>query len=185
VTALGQVLGANGQVGRIAVQVARLLGARRVTGVVHREAPLRLASRLVAAGEGVVDVPPKLSARTRVFTAGQGRKTDPTDAQAVALAATRMRGLHPVTDDAQLAVLRVLADRRRSLGEDHIRMICQLLANLIPGGAKKALSAAKARVLLGRVRPRDRAGQARRRVAAELMRTWSASTSARRPPTGN
>ena len=168
-TALGQMLGANGQVGRIAVQVARLLGARRVTGVVHREAPLRLASRLVAAGEGVVDAPPKLSARTRVFTAVQGRKTDPTDAQAVALAATRMRGLRPVSDDAQLAVLRVLADRRRSLGEDHIRMICQLLADLIPGGAKKALSAAKARVLLGRVRPRDRAGQARRRVAAELI----------------
>ena len=36
--------------------------------------------RLVAAGEQVVDVPPKLSARTRVFTAGQGRKTDATDA---------------------------------------------------------------------------------------------------------
>jgi transposase len=48
-----------------------------------------LASRLVAAGEQVVDVPPKLSARTRVFTAGQGRKTDVTDAHAIALAATR------------------------------------------------------------------------------------------------
>ena len=47
-----------------------------------------LASRLVAAGEQVVDVPPKLSARTRVFTAGQGRKTDATDAHAIALAAT-------------------------------------------------------------------------------------------------
>jgi transposase len=129
------------------------------------------ASRLVAAGERVVDVPPKLSARTRVFTAGQGRKTDATDAHAIALAATRMRGLRLVSDDAQLAVLRVLADRRRSLGEDHIRMICQLhqlLADLIPGGAKKALSAAQARALLARVRPRDRAGQARRRVAAEL-----------------
>jgi hypothetical protein len=30
-----------------------------------------IAARLVAAGEQVVDVPPKLSARTRVFTAGQ------------------------------------------------------------------------------------------------------------------
>ena len=51
-----------------------------------------LASRLVAEGEQVLDVPPKLSARTRVFTAGQGRKTDATDAHSVALAATRMRG---------------------------------------------------------------------------------------------
>ena len=131
-----------------------------------------LASRLVAEGEQVVDVPPKLSARTRVFTAGQGRKTDATDAHSVALAATRMRGLHLVTDDVQLEVLRVLADRRRALGEDHTRMICQLhrlLLELIPGGAKKALSAAQARALLARVRPRDPAGQARRRVAAELI----------------
>ena len=67
----------------------------------------QLASWLVAAGERVVDVPPKLSARTRVFTAGQGRKTDATDAHAVALAATRSNGLHPVTGDAQLEVLRV------------------------------------------------------------------------------
>jgi hypothetical protein len=46
-------------------------------------------------------------------------------------------------DDEQLAVLRVLADRRRSLGEDHTRMISQLhqlLLELIPGGAKKDLS---------------------------------------------
>jgi Transposase len=46
----------------------------------------QLASWLVAAGEQVVDVPPKLSARTRVFTAGQRRKTDATDAHAIALA---------------------------------------------------------------------------------------------------
>jgi transposase len=71
-----------------------------------------------------------------------------------------------------LRVLRVLADWRRSLGEDHSRMICQLhqlLLELIPGGAKKALSAAQAKVLLARVRPRDLAGQARRRVAAGLV----------------
>ena len=132
----------------------------------------QLASWLAGAGEQVVDVPPKLSARTRVFTAGQGRKTDATDAHAIALAATRMKGLRPVRGDARLEVLRVLADRRRALGEDHIRMICQLhrlLLELIPGGAKKALSAAQARALLARVRPRDPAGQARRRVAAELI----------------
>jgi hypothetical protein len=40
-------------------------------------------------------------------------------------------------------------------------MVCQLhqlLADLIPGGAKKALSAAQARALLARIRPRDPAG---------------------------
>jgi transposase len=131
-----------------------------------------VASRLLADGEQVVDVPPKLSARARVFSTGQGRKTDATDAHSVALVATRMAGLRLVVDDEQLAVLRILADRRRSLGEDHTRMVSQLhrlLLELIPGGAKKDLSAAQAKVLLATVRPRDAAGKTRRRVAAELI----------------
>jgi transposase len=131
-----------------------------------------IASRLLADGQDVVDVPPKLPARTRVFATGQGRKTDATDAHSVALAATRMPGLRRVADDQQLAVLRIVADRRRSLGEDHTRMVSQLhqlLLELIAGGAKKDLSAAQAKALLARVRPRDAAGKARRRVAAELV----------------
>ena len=51
-------------------------------------------------------------------------------------------------------------------------MVCQLhqlLLELIPGGAKKSLSAAQAKALLARVRPRDAAGRARRQVAAELI----------------
>ena len=131
-----------------------------------------VAMRLLAVGEEVVDVPPKLSARTRVFATGQGRKTDATDAHSVALVGTRMAGLRPVVDDEQLAVLRVLVDRRRSLGEDHTRMVAQLhqlLLELIPGGAKKDLSAAQAKALLAKVRPRDAAGKTRRRVAAELI----------------
>jgi hypothetical protein len=35
-----------------------------------------IANRLLVDGEQVVDVPPKLSARARVFATGQGRKTD-------------------------------------------------------------------------------------------------------------
>jgi hypothetical protein len=131
-----------------------------------------LANRLLAGGEQVVDVPAKLSARTRVFATGQGRKTDATDAHSVALAATGVSGLRPVVDDTQLAVLRILAGRRRSLGEDHTRMVCQLhqlLLELIPGGAGKSLSAAQAKTLLARARPRDAAGKARRRAAAELI----------------
>lgn len=122
-----------------------------------------LANRLLADGEHVVDVPPKLSARTRVFATWQGRKTDVTDAHSVTLAATRMPGLRQVADDQQLAVLRILAGRRRPLGEDHTRMVSQLhqlLPGLIPGGAKKDLSAAQAKALLAHVRPRDPAGKA-------------------------
>jgi len=55
-----------------------------------------VAIRLVRDGETVVDVPPKLSARARVFATGQGRKTDATDAHSVALVGTRMAGLRPV-----------------------------------------------------------------------------------------
>ena len=121
-----------------------------------------VAMRLLADGEEVVDVPPKLSARARVFATGQGRKTDATDAHSVALVGTRMAGLRPVVNDEQLAVLRILVDRRRSLGEDHTRMVSQLhqlLLELIPGGAKKDLSAAQAKALLAKVRPRDVVGQ--------------------------
>jgi transposase len=130
-----------------------------------------IASRLLADGEQVVDVPPKLSARARLFATGQGRKTDATE-HSVAFVATRMAGLRRVADDQQLAVLRILADRRRSLGEDHTRMISQLhqlLLELIPGGAKKDLSAAQARALLAKVRPQDADGKTRKRVAAELV----------------
>ena len=131
-----------------------------------------VANRLLAEGETVVDVPPKLSARARVFATGQGRKTDATDAHSVALVGTRMSGLRPVVNDEQLAVLRLLVDRRRSLGEEHTRKTSQvhaLLLELIPGGAKRDLSAAQAKALLATVRPRDIAGKTRRRVAAELI----------------
>ncbi len=107
-----------------------------------------------------------------MFATGQGRKTDATDAHSVALVATRMAGLRPVVDDEQLAVLRVLVDRRRSLGEDHTRIVSQvhaLLLELIPGGAKRDLSAAQARKLIATIRPHDAAGKTRRRVASELI----------------
>ena len=131
-----------------------------------------VAHRLVAAGEVVVDVPPKLSAEVRVYAVGQGRKTDATDAHCIALAGLRTAGLRPVVADTDLEVLRLLVDRRRQIGEEHTRKISQLhalLLELIPGGAKKNLSAAQARRLLAGVRPRDVAAKTRRRLAAELI----------------
>ncbi len=131
-----------------------------------------VAQRLLAAGEEIVDVPPKLSAEVRVYATGQGRKTDATDAHSIALAGTRVAGLRPVVADADLDVLRLLADRRRQLGEEHTRKVSQLhalLLELIPGGAKKNLTAAQAKQLLAKVRPPDTAGKTRRRLAAELI----------------
>ena len=105
-----------------------------------------VANRLLAQGEQVVDVPPKLSARARVLATGQGRKPNATDAHSGARVGTRMSGIRPVVNHEQLAVLRVLVDRRRSLGDEHTRKTSQLhvlLLELIPGGAKKDLSAAR------------------------------------------
>jgi hypothetical protein len=98
-----------------------------------------IAHRLIADGEEVVDVPPKLSARARVFATGQGRKTDDTDAHSIALVGVRMSGLRSVVDVEQLELLRLLVDRRRRIGEEHTRMVCQLhqlLLELIPGGGE-------------------------------------------------
>lgn len=131
-----------------------------------------IAQRLIADGEPVVDVPAKLSARMRMFATGQGRKTDDTDAHSIALVGVRIIGLHPVIADDQLEVLRLLVDRRRRIGQEHVTKICQLLQlllELIPGGAKRDLSAAQARKLLTAVRPRDLVGKTRKRVAMELV----------------
>ena len=50
-----------------------------------------LAQQLVAAGEAVVDVPPKLSARVRLLDSGRSDKTDSHDARAAAVVALRHR----------------------------------------------------------------------------------------------
>lgn len=131
-----------------------------------------VAQRLIASGEQVVDVPAKLSARMRMFATGQGRKTDDTDAHSIALVGVRISGLRPVISDEKLEMLRLLVDRRRRLGDDHTRMVCQLhqlLLELVAGGAKRDLSAAQARKILAGVRPTDEVGKLRKRVALELV----------------
>jgi transposase len=61
-----------------------------------------IAHRLVHDGETVLDVPPKLSARVRVFATGNGRKTDPVDAHSVAMVALRTPGLVQVEVEASV-----------------------------------------------------------------------------------
>jgi transposase len=131
-----------------------------------------VAQRLVADGETVVDVPAKLSARARVFSTGQGRKTDPVDAHSVAVVALRTAGLRQVTVDDTTVALRLLVDRRDQLGRartDVVSRLHHLLLELVPGGAKKFLSAQQARALLNTVRPRDVVGKTRRWLASELI----------------
>ncbi|WP_432489364.1 IS110 family RNA-guided transposase [Kineococcus sp. SYSU DK018] len=131
-----------------------------------------LAQRLVADGEQVLDVPAKLSARARVFSAGQGRKTDVTDAHSIALVALRTPVLRRVEVDAENVALRLLVDRRDELGvarSQLINRIHKLLLELLPGGAKVFLTAPQAKALLATVRPRDIVGRTRRSLAAEKI----------------
>ncbi len=131
-----------------------------------------LAQRLLADGEVVLDVPAKMSARVRIFSTGNGRKTDATDAHSIALVAARTPTLQRVRVDGENIALRLLVDRRDELGVQRtqtVNRIHKLLLELMPGGAKKFLTATQAKTLLASVRPRDVVGRTRRVLAAEKI----------------
>ena len=131
-----------------------------------------LAQRLIEAGEHVVDVPAKLAARVRLFDTGHNRKTDALDAHSIAMVALRTVGLRVLTPDGDLEALRMLTDRRDELARLRVQTVNRLqrlLSELIPGQRKKDLSALQAKAMLATVRPRDIAGKARRRMAAEEL----------------
>ena len=133
---------------------------------------VQLAQRLVAAGETVLDVPPKLSTRARIFDRGHGRKNDPTDARTVAVVALRTKGLREVALDDELIALRLMSERRADLVRTRtatVNHLHQLLMELIPAGAERKLTATKAKALLATVRPRDIAGRTRRQLAVDLI----------------
>jgi len=129
-----------------------------------------LAQRLLAGGETVVDVPAKLAARVRVFDTGNARKTDATDAHAIATAALRTPNLRVLSFNEELVALRLLIDRRDELSQRRVQTVNRLhrlLTELIPGGAGKDLTATKAKRLLATVKPRSLAGKTTRRMAVE------------------
>jgi transposase len=135
-----------------------------------------LAGRLVAAGESVVDVPPKLSARVRVLSsfAGNARKNDGLDALATALAASPNERLAAVDHEAASEVLRLLSERREDLVAERTRALNRLhglLRDLVPGGVAGTLSAARAARILRGMRPQGGAStRLRRRSASEVLR---------------
>ena len=114
-------------------------------------------------------MPAKLAARVRVFDTGHGRKTDATDAHAVVMVALRTRGLRQLVVDEELAVLQLLADRRDELSRAQTQTLNRLLAELVPGGAARHLTAVQAKALLASVRPRDLPGRTRQELAVELI----------------
>src|SRR5215211_2257889 len=135
-----------------------------------------LAGRLAAAGESVVDVPPKLSARVRVLSsfAGNSRKNDGVDALATALAASRNERLAAVDPEAASEALRLLSERREDLVAERTRALNRLhalLRDLVPGGVGGKLSADRAARILRSIRPKEGASdRLRRGLASEVLR---------------
>jgi transposase len=131
-----------------------------------------LAQQLVGAGETVLDVPPKLSARVRLLDTERSDKTDAHDARSAAIVALRHRGLRAVGAEDHTAVLRLLAKRHHDLVARRTQSICRLhavLCVLVAGGMPRRLSATRAATELRRVRSADAVGLERRRVAHELL----------------
>ena len=131
-----------------------------------------LAQQLVAAGERVLDVQPKLAARVRLLEAGDTNKTDPNDARSVAVAALRSKSRQEVTADGHAVVLKVWAKRHRDLSRTRNQVVCRLhavLCELIPGGVPDEITAGQAARILEQVAPAGAVGQARCELAAELL----------------
>jgi transposase len=131
-----------------------------------------LARQLVAAGERVLDVQPKLAARVRLLEAGDTNKTDPDDARSVAVAALRSKGRQEVTADGHAVVLKVRAKRHRDLSRTRNQVVCRLhavLCELIPGGVPDEITAGLAARILEQVVPAGAVAQARCELAAELL----------------
>jgi transposase len=85
----------------------------------------RLERDLLAAGESIVRVPPKLMAHCRDSARTYG-KSDPIDALAVARAALREPGLPTARLDGPERELRLLVDHREDLVAERTRAICRL-----------------------------------------------------------
>ena len=131
-----------------------------------------LARQLVAAGERVLDVQPKLAARVRLLEAGDTNKTDPDDARSVAVAALRSKSRQEVTADGHAGVLKVWAKRHRDLSRTRNQVVCRLhavLCELIPGGVPDEITAGQAARILEQVAPAGAVAQAHCQLAAELL----------------
>ncbi len=136
-----------------------------------------LAQRLASAGEQVVDVPAKLSARVRVLSVGHGRKNDSLDATFTALAALHNECLARVHQENRADVIRLLYERREDIVSERTRVLNRLhglLRDLVPGGVPGILSGDRAARILRRVRPRHDTCSptelVRRQLASELLR---------------
>ena len=131
-----------------------------------------LSQQLVAAGERVLDVQPKLGARVRLLATGDTNKNDPNDARSVAIAALGSPSRQEVTADDHAAVLKVWSKRHRDLGRTRTQVACRLhavLCELIPGGVSKEITAGHAAQVLEAITPGRAVEATRCELAAAFL----------------
>ena len=131
-----------------------------------------LAQQLLAAGERVLDVQPKLGARVRLLDAGDTNKNDPNDARSAAVAALRSAGVREVRPDDHAVVLKTWSKRYRDLGRTRTQVVCRLhavLCDLVPGGLGRPIYASHAARILEQITPPDAVAAARCELAADFL----------------
>ena len=131
-----------------------------------------LAQQLVAAGEAVVDVPPKLAARVRLLNTGSNDKNDPNDAYSVAVAALRSSKLARVQREDHAMVAKLWAKRHKELSRARNKVACRLharLCELVPGGYAGEIYVNVVARLLEDFVPEGAVQAARHDLARELL----------------
>jgi transposase len=129
-----------------------------------------LAQQLVAAGERVLDIQPKLGSRVRLLSSGSANKNDPNDALSVAVAGLRSPRRRQVRADDDTTALKLWGKRHRDLARLRNQAACRLhslLASLVPGGIGDEITPARADRLLAGLEPSGPAALARHQLAAE------------------
>jgi transposase len=148
------------------------VAALRLGGRGRRRPGHLLARQLLAAGERVLDVQPRLGARVRLLAAGEVNKNDPDDARSVAVAALRPAGVREVRPDDHAAVLKTWSKRYRDRGRTRTQVVGRLhavLGELVPGGLSRPICAACAARILQQVTPPDAVAAARCELAAAFL----------------
>jgi transposase len=131
-----------------------------------------LAQQLIAAGERVVDVQPKLAARVRLLATSSTNKNDPNDARSVAIAALRSPEAKEVQAEDHAAVMKLWAKRRHDLVSARTRVVCRLhavLCELVPGGFSGQLYASRAAKMLDQLEPGNAVAAARHELGRQLL----------------
>jgi transposase len=145
----------------------RTWAVENATGLGHL-----IAQQLLAAGEAVLDVAPKLAAKARLLSDGDTNKNDPNDARSVAVAGLRSAKVRPAAREDYSAVMGMWSDRYLELAAARTQVVCRLhalLCELIPGGYPGVLRANAAQRVLEAIEPDNPVDHARLAVAWQLL----------------